>query len=189
MIATERQKRAIRKLYREMDRRDEAAKTQRPYRVEGRAADGSALFRALDSGECVERGSQCAVYEGQIVRQPCRPGFTLQGASGLAMLSTRRAVSRPTLTHLDPEVFTVGTSFTVEVHGTGFMPITVLNFLAAPGSREIHEGVTVDEIRFVSEVLLEVDITVDADAEIPLDPQTLEPLALPVAFDNPGMPL
>lgn len=180
MNAVSRQKRFARAMFREMERRDEDAKTQRPMRVGTRNSDGTLNFRALN-GECVERGSQCSMYEGQIVLQPCRPAFHLQGAAGLAMNSSRRAVAALWVESLDPDELPAGWAGTVTVTGQGFKPVTVIEFLALDGET-INEDVTITEIRFVDTETLEVDVEVSEDAE-------LSGIPWPIAFDNPGDPL
>jgi hypothetical protein len=178
-VITNRDKRGVRAIFKEMDRRDEDAKTQRPMRVGTRNSDGTLNFRSLN-GECIERGSACSFDEGMVVLQPCRPAFQLQGAAGLAMASSRRAIATLWVESLDPEELPQGWSGTVIVTGKGFKPTTVIEFLALDGET-INEDVAVSSIAYVDEETLELAVVVADDAELPDDGVTW-----PIAFDNPG---
>jgi len=145
-----------------------------------RETDGTLLVQRLD-GECISREGACARYVGQIVELPCRPPFTLRGASGIAMRSSRRTVSTMWVESLSPDSYEQGQSYTVTVTGYGFTASSVVEFLL-PETDTIHPGITITEIRLIDAETLEVDIDVAVDAVL------LDELAGWIAYDDLGAP-
>jgi Tol biopolymer transport system component len=79
-----------------------------------------------------------------------------------------RAVSIPRVRSITPNTVAAGTSATLTVIGSNFLPGTIAAARALPGDLQ---GVTVDAVTVVSETELEVAITVDPGA--PTGPRTI----------------
>lgn len=164
-----------------LDMRRRVDAEMRPTRVEARNPDGTLQLRRLD-GECSARGPVCGLYVGQVVDAPCAAPWKLSGAAGIGMAREHRAAATMAVTAIEPSLFDPGASLTVTITGLGFLPISVFEFLV-PGTEDLNDDITVDEIRYISDTECEVDITVAADAAV-IAAETGD-----IAFDNPGEPL
>lgn len=172
---------AIRNLRRALDRRERNARIVYPYRVQGRNSDGTLNILRLD-GECVERTRKCTKREGEMGVVPCGAPPDLQGATGIGLARGAANAAICWVESLDPPLYSQGSSYTVDVVGRGFTEEFDIDFLL-PGTETIHPGITKDEVRFMTSVLVEVDITIAADAE-PIDASTGD-----IAYENVGATL
>ena len=168
--------RFVRELGRVLDRRQrEAPGRVRERRVEGRETDGRHRLVSLD-GTCVLSGQVGPEGTGDVVTLPTGPLYH-RGTTGIATVSVSRETATLYVERLDPDEYSPGEMYTVEVHGRGFTETTEVDFLV-PGSEEINEAILVTSRRYISDVLLEVDITLDADAPLYA--------SAPIAYDDPA---
>ena len=145
-----------------LDRREKEARELRPARVLGRNEDGTLKYAPLAS-LCSERGGAESYLQGQVVPVPSRQPQS-SGAAGLPLLFANGSITLFWVERLVPNVFQAGQSQTIEVHGIGLSETMAFEFLLADG-KTINDGITVDEVRFVSTQLLELDLTVAPGAQ------------------------
>lgn len=138
--------------------------TLRPTRVEARNADGTLSVRPLD-GECIATAPPSSLYVGQEYVTPPAAPFKMQGAAGVAMLRASRTFTRPELISFSPDFWLRGGEYTVAITGRG-LTIAYLNDLLLPSAETIHEGITIDEIRWLDDTSAEMDVTVSSSATL-----------------------
>lgn len=168
-------------LARVLDERRRIDAEIRPARVEARNDDGTLQLRPLH-GECVATAPACGLYVGQVVEVPCSAPFKHLGAAGIPMWRQSRAANLMHVESLEPSIYARGFSGTVIVTGLGFTPVSAFEFLL-PGTEDVNEDITTDEIRYVSETECEWDITVAADATV--IPEGTGDLS----YENVGLPI
>lgn len=167
--------RVVRQLGRILDRRErELPGRVRTARVEGREEDGRLRLRYLD-GTCVLSSQVGPEGVGDEISLPTGRIYS-PGTTGIATVSVSRETATLYVERLDPDLYYPGESYTVEVHGRGFSESTLIDFLL-PQSEQLNPDITITDLRFVSEVLLEVDIDVAAGAAIYA--------SAPIAYDDP----
>lgn len=164
----------VESLKRLLDDRARREADVKPGIVVGRATDGRTLVLGLD-GECITAGGSGG-YQGEIVVS--LPSLlNRDGTVGVGVLSRRSTAALLMVESIDPNVFSLGTSFEVAVVGKGFTQTTVFEFLL-PASEDVHPGITVDYVNFIDSEHVTLGVTVAADALLVTD--------APLAFDDPA---
>lgn len=164
----------IRQARQEDDRRTVLRSGVRLARVVGRETDGRHRLQYLD-GTCVLGGEVGPEGTGDEISIPAGPLYD-RGTTGVAGVSLSREAATLYVERLEPSTYYPGESYTVEVIGRGLTEATVFDFLR-PGTEAINADVTITDQRWISDTLVELDITVAPGAAVFA--------AAPLAFDDP----
>ncbi len=140
----------------------------RARRVLGRNEDGTMQLLGTDS-ECVERGPEGPYPEGYVLEGPARPRFESRGTSGLAVLrGDVNALGLVVVDGLDPDTYTPGVCYDVEMTGHGFTPDLSVTFRRPvegdPHATEPNPDVDLDTVTYVDSRHMTLHLCVDAAA-------------------------